>query len=150
MKSIDFVIAATTLFAAISNTALAQDAGFVVPNPRAVVRVERRLRITPQQRDQARGILQQERPTLERMRTSLIAERKEMAASANGGFDPTPAQAIALKYAGVNANVVVERAKLRAELLAILTPQQQAKLQQLRARIATVLRSDAPDRADTM
>lgn len=151
MNPINAVAIATTLFAAMSTAALAQDAAVPALNSRALNRVEHRLNITLQQREQARAILQQERPALQQMRISLIAERREMtAASANGVFDPNGAHATAMKYADANANAAVERAKLRAELLAILTPEQQAKLQQLRARIATVLGSEAPGLADTL
>ena len=151
MNPIKLVAVATALFAALSTATFAQDVGAPALNARALNRVEHRLNITPQQREQARDILQQERPALQQMRLSLVAERKEMAAtSSNGVFDPVAAHAVAMKYAEVNANAAVERTKVRTQLLAILTPEQMAKLQQLRARIAALLGAEAQGLGDTL
>jgi Spy/CpxP family protein refolding chaperone len=149
MKQI--VLTATVLFATFGTAALAQDAIAPAINARALSRVEHRLNITPQQREQVQAILEQERPQLQQMRLSLVEERREMAAaSANGVFDPAAARATAAKYADANANAAVERAKVRSELIAILTPQQKEKLQQLRVRIGTVLGSQMPGLGETL
>jgi Spy/CpxP family protein refolding chaperone len=145
-------LVATIFFAAaLSLAAVAQDAGAPALNPRAIHRIEHRLDITSQQREQARAILQQERPQLQQIRMSLAAEQEEMTiASANGSFDPATAHAVAMKYAEANASAAAERAKLRVELLAILTSEQKAKLQQMRARVAAALGSEAPGLGDTL
>jgi Spy/CpxP family protein refolding chaperone len=122
--------------ASFSTAALAQEA----PAGRVFHFAQRRLNMTQQQREQARTILLQEQPKLQRLRQNLIAERTEMTAASSGGsFDPATAKAVAAKYAEANADAAVERAKLRAELLSILTPEQQKKLTHLRARISAVL-----------
>ncbi len=121
-----------------ATAALAQQASAPAVNQRAVHRFEHRLRITAQQREQVRALLLQEQPKLQQLRQSLVAEHNEMAsASASGSFDAATARGVAARYADVNADAAVERARLRTDLLAILTPEQQQKLQQLRARIVS-------------
>ena len=140
-KIITLALVASTLV----TTAFAQQASAPAINQRAINRVERRFNITPAQIEQARTILLQEQPKLQQLRQSLVAERSEMAAaSTSGSFDPTTAHAVAAKYADVNADAAVERAKLRTELLAILTPEQKQKLEQLRGRLASAFGSQMP------
>jgi Spy/CpxP family protein refolding chaperone len=151
MNQIKLIATTIAIFAAISTAALAQDAAAPAHNPRALNRIEHRLNITPQQREQARAILQQEQPQLRQMRLSLVAERKEMAAASTGGvFDPAAVHAIALKYADANANAAVERAKLRTELVGILTAEQKEKLQQFRTRMGAELDSHMLTLGDTL
>jgi Spy/CpxP family protein refolding chaperone len=144
-------LAATVFFAALTTASLAQNTAVDSPNPRAINRIEHRLNITPQQLEQARAIFVQEAPALEKMHLALAAERKDMASTfVNGSFDTDAAQAVAARYAEVNASAVVERAKLSGELLAILTPEQKDKLQQLHARIAALLAAQLPGIGDTL
>jgi Spy/CpxP family protein refolding chaperone len=144
-------LAVTLLLATFSIAAIAQNPSTPALNSRALNRIEGRLKVTPQQREQARAILQQERPALQQIRLNLAAERRELVAlSANGDFDSVAAHAVAIKYADVNADAAVERSRLQAELTSILTPEQKEKLQHLRARIATSLGSQTPGFGDTL
>ena len=54
-------------------------------------------------------------------------------------YNESQARTIAAKYAEANTSAVVEREKLRVELMAILTPAQQKKLSQLRARFGAAV-----------
>jgi Spy/CpxP family protein refolding chaperone len=86
---------------------------------------------------QAKAILRQEQPLLQQLHTQLSAEHAEMAQMTT--YNDSQARAIAAKYADANTDAVVEREKLRVELLAILTPAQQKKLSQMRARFGSAM-----------
>jgi Spy/CpxP family protein refolding chaperone len=129
------LILATTLILAVTS-AFAQDTA-----PRdgtlAIHRIERRLGLTPAQIAQAKVIIQQERPNLQQLHIQLAAEHKAIAAQTT--FDESKTRAIATQYAETNTAAIVEREKRRSELLAILTPTQQQRLQQLRSRFSARL-----------
>lgn len=134
-------VAATVLFGAcIAASAVAQDAPASTTQPPAVRRIERRLHITQAQREQVKAILKQEQPSLQQLHQTLLNERSEMvAASQGGGFHAAAVQAVAAKYAAANAEALVEHAKMRSELVAILTPEQQQRLLRLRTRLDAFL-----------
>jgi Spy/CpxP family protein refolding chaperone len=125
------------LAAAMSTAASAQDIPSNPDGSKMIHRMESRFDFTWDQRVQAKAILQQERPVLQELHTQLAAERAEMAQMTT--FNDSQARAVATKYGDTHTNVVVEREKLRVELLAILTPAQQKKLSQLRARFGVAL-----------
>ena len=130
------LLSTVLIFAAMFVTTMAASAQDAAPSPdstRAIRRIESRLNFTWDQRVQAKAILQQERPELQMLHTQLLAEQAEMAQLTT--FDDGQARAIVAKYAETNNNVLVEREKLRIELTAILTPAQQKKLAQFRARL---------------
>jgi protein CpxP len=134
-------LVATVLFGAcIAASAAAQDAPVATTQPPAVQRIERRLHITQAQREQVKAILKQEQPKLQQLHRELLSERSEMAAASQGGsFNAVAVQSVASKYAAANADVLVERAKLHSELFAVLTPEQQQRLQRLRTRLDVFL-----------
>ena len=127
-----FLLAAATLTASVS----AQDA---TPRDgaRVIHRMEARLGLSAEQIAQAKAILQQERPTLESIHVQLAAEHAELAKLTT--VDAAQTEAIVAKYASANTSAVVERQKLRVELTAILTPAQQQKLDEMRARFGTAV-----------
>jgi protein CpxP len=131
----------TILFGAcIAASATAQDAPVAANQPLAVQRIERRLSITQGQREQVKAILKQEQPHLQQLRQVLLNEHSEIAAASQGGdFNAAAVQAVASKYASANADALVEHARLRSELFAVLTPQQQQRLLRLRARLDAFL-----------
>jgi Spy/CpxP family protein refolding chaperone len=119
--------------------ATAQDAPTVSTgvNGRVVRRIEARLHLSDAQRAQAKVILVQERSALAALAEQLRAERAEL--TAQPVFDAERTRVIAAKYAETNLAVLVERQKLRSELVALLTAQQQQRLQQMRARFGSAL-----------
>ena len=130
--SLSLFVAAT-----ISIVASAQDVSPAADGSRAIRRVESRLNITWDQRMQVKAVLQQERPAMAALHTQLAAEHAEMVQMTS--YNDSQARAIAAKYAETNTDVVVEREKLRVELLAILTPAQQKKLSEFRARFGSAM-----------
>jgi Spy/CpxP family protein refolding chaperone len=133
------ILLPVSFFAAAMLTAAAsaQD----VPAPRGgarmIHRVEARLGLSAEQIAQAKVILQQERPALESIHMQLAAEHSELAKLTTA--DAAQTEAIVAKYASANTSAVVERQKLRVELTAILTPTQQQKLEQIRARFGAAV-----------
>ena len=119
-------LVATTLCA----TAFAQDAS-TGNGTFAIRRVEHRLGVTPAQREQAKAILAAEHPTIVQLRQQARAERDEMNAQP---FNEQQTRAIAGKYAQTNTDILIERAKVRSEILAILTPEQRTRLEQFRSQ----------------
>jgi Spy/CpxP family protein refolding chaperone len=128
-----------TLFlaATMSAAASAQDVTSSPVGGKMIRRIESRFDFTWDQRVQVKAILQQEQTVLQQLHTQLVAEHAEMAQMTT--YNDSQARAIAAKYAETNTDAVVEREKLRVELLAILTPAQQKKLSQLRARFGSAL-----------
>ena len=111
------------LAASMSAAASAQDVPFSPDGNKMIRRIESRFDFTWDQRVQAKAILRQEQPVLQQLHVQLVAEHAEMSQMTT--YNDSQARAIAAKYAETNTNAVVEREKLRVELLAILTPAQQ-------------------------
>ena len=130
--ALSFLLAAT-----MSAAASAQDVPSNPDGSKVIHRIESRFDFTWDQRVQAKAILQQERPVLQQLHAQLAAERAEMAQMTK--YNESHARTIAAKYAEANTSAVVEREKLRVELMAILTPAQQKKLSQLRARFGAAV-----------
>lgn len=130
--SVLFLTAATLTASAFSqNVAMPRD------GERVMHRVEARLGLSTEQIAQAKVILQQEKPALESIHVQLAAEHAELAKLTT--VDPAQTEAIVARYASANTSAVVERQKLRVELTAILTPAQQQKLEQMRARFGAIV-----------
>jgi Spy/CpxP family protein refolding chaperone len=129
-----------TLFlaaATITAVASAQDAPTNPNGGRMIKRVEARLGVTPEQIVQVKAILQKEKPTLESIHVQLAAEHAELIKQTT--FNEADVAAIVAKYADANTAAIIEREKLRVELTAILTPAQQEKLDELRARFGAAI-----------
>ena len=129
---LSFLLAAT-----MSAAASAQDVPFSPDGNKMIRRIESRFSFTWDQRVQAKAILRQEQPVLQQLHVQLVAEHAEMSHMTT--YNDSQARAIAAKYAETNTNAVMEREKLRVELLAILTPAQQKKLSQLRSRFGSAM-----------
>jgi Spy/CpxP family protein refolding chaperone len=109
-------------------------------------RLEHKLNLTDAQRTQLRAILQAERPTIQALAVRLRNENQQL--TARDTFDEAFVRSVAAQHDATMTDVLVEREKVRTEVLQVLTPEQRAKLKQLRAamseRLATRL-TNAPD-----
>jgi Spy/CpxP family protein refolding chaperone len=95
----------------------------------------RALNLTEAQREQVRQLTERNReqagPTLERLRSAREAQRQAIEAlPPNEGQIRAAAQAVA----EVEADLAVQRARLQADIYALLTTDQQAQLQKMRAQ----------------
>jgi Spy/CpxP family protein refolding chaperone len=143
-----FTIVAALTLAAASAVAFAQSEG-PLGNQQAIVRrmiarLEARLNITSEQRAQMKAILKAEEPTILALAAQAKQEREAM--TALPAYNEAEVRAIAQEYAVTNTNIVVERAKVRLELRAVLTEQQLQQLEELKASLGGRLE----ERLDTL
>jgi Spy/CpxP family protein refolding chaperone len=135
-------------FVATSAFALAQqdDSAWIEQRvaKRIVSRIEGKLNLTVQQREQAKSILKNEEPTILALAGQAKQERAQLAAMQS--FDGGQVREIAQQYATTNTDILVERTKVRLEVRAILNDAQRQQLDQMRARVGAHL----SDRIDTL
>ena len=99
---------------------------------RVIGRFEARLNLTSAQREQAKAILKTEEPTILALAAEAKLERDAM--TALPAYNEAEVREIAAKYAATNTDIVVEKAKVRLELRAILTPAQLEQLDALKGK----------------
>ncbi len=99
---------------------------------RVVERIEGRLNMTAAQREQAKTIVLNERPTIVALAERSRQEREEL--SDMPSFDESKVREIAAKYAETNMEMLIERTNVRMELRAILTDAQRQQLSAMRAQ----------------
>ena len=137
MKTSRLLLAVTASLAVLATSAFAasQSEGPDLSNPRlarrVIARVEARLNITSDQRVQIKTILKTEEPTIVALAAQAKSEREAMTALST--YNEAQVRDIAQQYAATNTNIVVERAKVRLELRAVLTEQQLQQIEQLKS-----------------
>lgn len=93
----------------------------------------RQLDLTDAQRTQVRQLVERHRsevrPLMERLQTAAAAQRQAMEAAL---VDEGRIRTATEQLAQVQADLAVQRAHLQSEIVALLTPEQQQRLQQLR------------------
>lgn len=116
---------------------------------RVFKRMARKLGLTDAQKAQAKAIFQANRETTKPMRASLRAERKNLRALIQADtIDEAAIRAETTRIAAIQADLNVNRAKVAAQFRAILTPDQLAKLKELRHHRGDELASPPPAPAD--
>jgi Spy/CpxP family protein refolding chaperone len=101
-------------------------------------RIEHQLNITSGQRSQIKAILDQEKPTIQSLASRVRQQNEELAQRTT--FNEADVRAFAQQHVSTMEDVLVEREKVRTELLQVLTLEQRQKLRQIRAaRSADVL-----------
>lgn len=94
-----------------------------------------RLDLTDAQRAQAKEILAREKPTVQPLLQQLAQTRHQLRQFEEGGtFDEAQVRAIAGQQAQTLTELTVQRARIEAELVKILTPEQKTKLTQMMDR----------------
>ena len=95
------------------------------------------LDLTPAQQDQAKAILAKEKPVMEPLMKQLMQAHKDMSALEDSGtFDEAKVRALAAQNTQAITELFVQKARIHAELLQILTADQKAKLAQVKAKHA--------------
>lgn len=99
-----------------------------------VRRIERQLNITDAQREQIRTILKTEQPTI----TALAARVRQEQLQLNSGdtFDEASVRAFAREHVSTTEDVLVEREKVRTEIMQVLTPDQRKEAEQIRRKFS--------------
>jgi len=93
------------------------------------------LDLTDAQKTQAKEIAGASRTKLSSVFEAVKANRGKMqAATANGAFDEASVTALANEQAALSAQMIVERARVKSQMFAILTDEQKAKLAEMKAK----------------
>lgn len=142
MKKSLMTIGATALLAlafAASAVALQSDDGWFRQRAAEVFvhRIERQLDITDAQREQIRTILKTEQPTIEALAMRVRQEQEQL--NASGTFDEARVRAFAREHESTTEDALVEREKVRAQIMQVLTPDQRKEAEQIRQKFAAQL-----------
>lgn len=93
------------------------------------------LDLTDAQQAQIKDMWKAEQPTIMPLVQQLADAHKQMVAvTAAGKFDQAQVQSIANQQAQTIAQLIVEKQRLQSKVYAILTPDQQAKMQRIQQR----------------
>jgi Spy/CpxP family protein refolding chaperone len=93
------------------------------------------LDLTSAQQDQIKAIWQKEKPALKPLMQQMRQNRTAMdALTESGAFDEAKTRALATQNAQTMVELEVEHARMKSEMLAVLTADQKAKYQQLEAK----------------
>lgn len=91
------------------------------------------LDLTDQQKDQLENLFEKKWQDRQSMRTEMQASRESLREYKQGKeFNESEFRAIAQKHADLKTEMMVQRAKTKQQLFAVLTPEQQQKAEQLR------------------
>ncbi len=102
---------------------------------RRIAHLTRALDLTDAQQQQVKSLVDAQRPALKGLMQQMASQRAQMlAATQNGQFDPAKVQAIASQQGQTLANLIVARQELQSKIYALLTPDQQAKFNQMQQR----------------
>jgi len=110
----------------------------------------KQLDLTSAQHDQVKAIWAKEKPTLQPLMQQMRQNRSAMKAlEASGPFDEAKTRALATQNSQTMVELQVEHARIKSEIMQILTPDQKAKLAQIEAnREARMSKHEAPPPAD--
>ena len=113
-------------------------------------RLLRQLDLTADQHSQVKAIFEKEKPTLQPLMQQMRQNHSAMKAlEASGPFDEAKTTALATQNSQTMIQLQVEHARIKSEIMQILTADQKAKLVQLEAnREARMSKHMAPPPAD--
>jgi Spy/CpxP family protein refolding chaperone len=93
------------------------------------------LNLTDAQRAQIRDILAKEKPTVQPLLQQLAQGHQQMLEIEQAGtFDEATARTLAMQQSQTMAELMVQKARIKSELMQVLTPEQKAKMIQFQAR----------------
>ncbi|HYL92165.1 MAG TPA: Spy/CpxP family protein refolding chaperone [Alphaproteobacteria bacterium] len=91
----------------------------------------RQLNLTDAQKTQIKDILKAEKPRVQPLMQQLRDNRKAQNANYTGVFDEAQARAFANKQAQIMSDLAVEHERVKAQIYAVLTPEQRQKAKDL-------------------
>lgn len=95
----------------------------------------RGLDLTDEQKTQIKAIRQTSRDTVKPLREQMKANRQKLAQlSESGTFDEAQVQAIAAQQGSISAQMIVERERVKSQIMGVLTPEQKAKAAEMKAQ----------------
>jgi protein CpxP len=107
------------------------------------------LDLTNAQQDQIKAVWQKEKPTIQPLMQQMHQNRAAMDALVeNGAFDEAKVQALATQHAQTEIALEVEHARMKSQMLQVLTADQKTKYQQLEAKHADHMGKEGPPPED--
>lgn len=96
----------------------------------------KQLDLTDAQKEQIKAIRQASRESTQSLRENLKANREQLRqVTANGQFNEAQVQAIATQQSGIMAQLLVERTRVKSQIYQILTAEQKAKIEEMKAKM---------------
>src|SRR6266576_6379954 len=106
------------------------------------------LNLTKAQQDQAKAIMEKEKPVIQPLMKQLMQTHKDISSLEDSAtFDEAKVRALAAQNTQAMTELFVQKARIHAELIQILTPDQKTKLQQLRAKHEARMKNHAQGQA---
>ena len=132
-KSIILAAILMALAAGLATTAFGQHRGmgFGRNNGWMLKHMTRQLNLTEAQQTQIKGIMADEKTKIKPMMQQLRQNQQAEDANVNGSFNENQARAFANKQAQLMTDLIVEKERMRSQVYAVLTPEQQQKALQL-------------------
>ena len=94
-----------------------------------------RLDLTSAQQDQIKAIWQKEKPALQPLMQQMKQFHSDMnKLGTDGAFDEAKVRALATQQSQTMIELAVQHARIKSEMVQVLTPEQKAKLAELEAR----------------
>ncbi|MGB7926462.1 MAG: Spy/CpxP family protein refolding chaperone [Pyrinomonadaceae bacterium] len=113
---------------------------------RIMARIAERLGLTDAQKTEIKSIIVAERPAAEPLIRQLVATRKQLRdASSGGNFDEAEVRNLASRQAQTITELIVTRERVKSKIYNVLTPEQRAKADQMRARFESRVREGVED-----
>jgi periplasmic protein CpxP/Spy len=105
----------------------------------------KQLDLTADQHSQVKAIFEKEKPTLQPLMQQMRQSHQAMKAlEASGPFDEAKTRALATQNSQTMVELQVEHARIKSEIMQILTADQKAKLAQIEANHAARMSKHAP------
>jgi protein CpxP len=105
----------------------------------------KQLDLTADQHTQVKAIFEKEKPALQPLMQQMRQNHTAMSAlEASGPFDEAKTRALATQNSQTMVELQVEHARIKSEIMQILTPDQKAKLAQIEANHAARMSQHSP------
>ncbi|QQS42291.1 MAG: Spy/CpxP family protein refolding chaperone [Acidobacteriota bacterium] len=100
-------------------------------------RMFRHLDLTDAQKEQMKAIGQASRETTKGLRENMRNVRKQLRdLGTDGTFDQAAVETLAAQQAEIHKQLIIERQKVKAQMFAILTPEQKARFAEMKTQMA--------------
>jgi protein CpxP len=95
----------------------------------------RYLDLTDEQKTQMKDIMTKEKPTIQPLMQQVAQNRQQMRQLESAGtFDETKVRSLATQHSQTMAELMVQKARIKSELMQVLTPDQKTKMAAFEAR----------------
>lgn len=92
------------------------------------------LNLSDAQQAQIKTIMEKERPVLQPLLQQVHQDEQQLHPYAEGAYDEAKVRTLAAQQSQTQIELTVQRTRIHNELFQVLTPEQQAKMQQFEAR----------------